>query len=180
MLDTLVQRQITKAVHTILYGNLNFSSRLLLTYLPTIVVKPDRIASAQPDNVTSNCDTHVTPYAHNMASKTLGIRFLYILSILCFCMIPSALGTSYNYGFNVTGELKAKRAPSDALVTTGMPLRSNGSVPVRYEIRDLQKDTDKWTLYILALDLMQYTDQSVVTSWFSIAGMFRNLILLLL
>lgn len=90
-------------------------------------------------------------------------------------MVHSVLGTSYDYGFDVTEGLKAKRASSSSIVvTTGMPLRSNGSVPVRSEIRDLQQDTDKWSLYILALDLMQYTDQSDITSWFGISCEFRS------
>lgn len=101
----------------------------------------------------------------------LGTRSLCTLSILCCFIMPLVLAKSYDYGINITEEIKAKRASSDStLVTTGMPLRSNGSVPVRYEIRDLQKNTDKWELYILALDLMQYTDQSVISSWFSISS----------
>lgn len=105
----------------------------------------------------------------------LGTRFLCMLSILCCSMMSLVLGKNYDYGVNITEELKAKRASSDTVVVTrGMPLRANGSVPVRYEIRDLQNDADKWTLYILALDMMQYTDQSVVTSWFSISGGLQN------
>lgn len=93
--------------------------------------------------------------------------------------MPLVLAKSYDYGINVTEEIKAKRASSGSiLVTTGMPLRSNGSVPVRYEIRDLQKNTDKWSLYILALDLMQYTDQSVISSWFSISSALHRQILM--
>lgn len=85
--------------------------------------------------------------------------------------MPLVLGTSYDYGLNITEGLRAKRASDGNLVVTkGMPLRSNGSVPVRYEIRDLQRDSDKWSLYLLALDLMQFTDQSVPTSWFQISG----------
>lgn len=107
-----------------------------------------------------------------MSPTTLGTRFLYTLGLLCGVLMPLALAQSYDYGFNVMEGLKAKREPSadNILVTRGMPLRSNGSVPVRYEIRDLQKNTDKWSLYILALDLMQYTDQSLPSSWYSISS----------
>lgn len=110
-----------------------------------------------------------------MSPTMLGTRFLCTLSLVCCSMMASVLGENYNYGINITEGLKAKRASSDGIiVTTGMPLRANGSVPVRYEIRNLQQDTNKWELYILALDLMQYTNQSVITSWFSISGAFHK------
>lgn len=80
------------------------------------------------------------------------------------------MGTSYDYGLDITKSLKEKRQSDGYIVTTGMPLNQNGSVPVRHEIRDLQQDPDRWVLYILALDMMQYTDQSDESSWYSITG----------
>ncbi|TVY38862.1 Tyrosinase [Lachnellula subtilissima] len=47
---------------------------------------------------------------------------------------------------------------------------SNGTVVVRQEIRELQKDSTLWTLYILALDFMQYTNQTEMLSWYQLAG----------
>lgn len=85
-------------------------------------------------------------------------------------MISLAAGTSYKYSFDVTKGLKEKRQSGDFIVTTGMPLNQDGSAPARLEIRDLQQDPEKWTLYILALDMMQYTDQSDQTSWYAITG----------
>lgn len=85
-------------------------------------------------------------------------------------MIPLVLGTSYDYGFDVTAARKAKRQSGDIVVTTGMPPRDDGSIPVRPEIRTLQQDEDKWSLYILALDMLQYTAQSDPTSWFGLTG----------
>lgn len=85
-------------------------------------------------------------------------------------MTSLVVGTSYNYGFDITKSLKEKRQSNDFIVTKGMPVSQNGSVPVRREIRDLQQDPDRWVLYILALDMMQYTDQSDESSWFSITG----------
>lgn len=100
-------------------------------------------------------------------------RGLCILCILCCCIISLALGQSYNYGFDVTRAYNTKRQLGENLIiTTGMPVGS-GPVPVRPNIRDLQKDPDKWALYILALDMMQWTDQSQPTSWFSITGMLH-------
>lgn len=85
-------------------------------------------------------------------------------------MISLAVGTSYDYGFDVKSGLKDKRQSGGFIVTTGMPLNEDGSVPVRREIRDLQQDSDRWELYILALDMMQWTDQSDQSSWYGITG----------
>ena len=35
----------------------------------------------------------------------------------------------------------------------------------------MEKDTDLWTLYILGLNMMQYTDQSELLSYYQIAGL---------
>lgn len=96
------------------------------------------------------------------------------LSIICCCMITLVLGTSYDYGLDVTKALKARRQTGNVTITTGMPRNPDGSVPVRREIRQLQQDTNSWDLYILALDMMQYTDQSDPTSWFSITSTFHR------
>lgn len=46
----------------------------------------------------------------------------------------------------------------------------NGSLPVRREIRELEKDQDLWTLYLLGLDAMQASEQAEPTSWYKIMG----------
>lgn len=88
-------------------------------------------------------------------------------------MVSFVLGQSYDYGFDVAKAFKVKRQlEGERIITTGAPL--NGEiVPTRPEIRDLQQDPDKWSLYILALDMMQYTTQPDPTSWFSITGTFH-------
>ncbi|KAG8165382.1 hypothetical protein KVR01_005657 [Diaporthe batatas] len=94
-----------------------------------------------------------------------------IVCILCCCMISLALGQSYDYKFNVAEAYHTKRQLGGSIiVTTGMPV-GPGPVPSRPDIHDLQNDQDKWTLYILALDMMQWTDQSFPTSWFAISGL---------
>lgn len=95
------------------------------------------------------------------------------LTVLCCYMISLVLSTSYDYGFDATKILKAKRQSPDFIVTTGMPLNEDGSVPIRPEIRTLQQDADRWELYLLALDMMQYTDQSDPSSWFGITSMLH-------
>ncbi|KAJ4414265.1 hypothetical protein N0V82_008047 [Gnomoniopsis sp. IMI 355080] len=105
-----------------------------------------------------------------MSGRPSQTRLLFSLGVICCCMVSLVAGTSYNYGFDVIKGLKNKRQSGGFIVTTGMPLNADGSAPVRREIRDLQQDTDRWALYILALDMMQYTDQSDQSSWYAITG----------
>lgn len=105
-----------------------------------------------------------------MSPYVLQGRSFCAVCILCCCVISLVMGQSYDYGFDVTRAYNAKRQlGANIVVTTGMPV-GPGPVPVRPDIRDLQKDSDKWSLYILALDMMQWTEQSQPTSWFSIGG----------
>lgn len=97
-------------------------------------------------------------------------RSLRSVRMLFWCIISLALCQSYDYGFDAARAYNAKRQLGRGIVvTTGMPV-GPGPVPVRLDIRDLQKDPDKWSLYILALDMLQWTEQSQPTSWFSISG----------
>lgn len=106
-----------------------------------------------------------------MSSHKPEAHSLCIVGILCCCIISLALGQSYDYGFDVARAYHAKRQlGGDIIVTTGMPV-GPGAVPSRPDIHDLQNDQDKWNLYILALDMMQWTDQSFPTSWFAISGL---------
>lgn len=109
-----------------------------------------------------------------MSPRAPHTRLLFSLSILCCCVSTLVAATSYNYGFDVTTALKAKRQSGGIIVTQGMPLNRDGSVPLRVEIRDLQQNPDKWALYILALDMMQFTVQSDETSWYSILGTLHS------
>lgn len=47
---------------------------------------------------------------------------------------------------------------------------NDGPLPVRREIREMEKDQDLWTLYLLGLDFMQATQQEDPTSWYKIMG----------
>lgn len=71
----------------------------------------------------------------------------------------------------------AKRAPwkrnivvTGATNNGGSAVNSDGSVPMRLEIRELQKNPEQWNLYILALDRLMRTDASDPMSWYQIAG----------
>ncbi|KAJ8061925.1 hypothetical protein OCU04_009712 [Sclerotinia nivalis] len=61
--------------------------------------------------------------------------------------------------YPIIGPPKASPAPAD------------GSVPLRREIRDLQRNfPDQWTLYILGLQAFQQLDEKSDLSWYGIAG----------
>ncbi len=81
----------------------------------------------------------------------------------------AAASQPYDYGFDVSSVVR--RQTQAPFVVTGLG-RVNGSLPARVEIRALQQDEDKWTLYLLGLSMMQYTDQSQPLSWYQIAGTY--------
>ncbi|KAF7957392.1 hypothetical protein EAE96_002977 [Botrytis aclada] len=74
----------------------------------------------------------------------------------------------YDYGVDIGALLKRDVTP---MSTTGVSFNSsNSSIPVRQEIRDLQKNADLWELYILGVSMMQTINQSDIRSWYQIAG----------
>lgn len=48
---------------------------------------------------------------------------------------------------------------------------NDGDKALRVEIRDLEKNEDQWTLYMLGLSMMQYTNQSDEISWYQVTGL---------
>ena len=96
---------------------------------------------------------------------------------ICLLTLVAALQSSfavahasYDYGFDRNTILK--RQTSDIYPVTGIQTSSgtNESVPLRREIRQLEQDNITWNLYILGLDLLQYTNQTEMLSWYQIAG----------
>lgn len=85
-----------------------------------------------------------------------------------------ALGhyTAYNYGFDVHGRVKRELGQALRVVVRG---DGGPDIRVRQEIRQLEQDQDVWNLYILALSMMQFTDQSEPTSWYGITGLRYHL-----
>lgn len=83
--------------------------------------------------------------------------------------LPFASAQAYNYGVNI--EALTRRQDGASRVIVGrLPLRANGSVPVRPEIRQMMADPYKWDLFILALSMFQYVSQSDPLSWYQVAG----------
>ena len=107
-----------------------------------------------------------------MASRLIPI----LASLICF--VSAAVGESgdpsdqrnyggYDYGFDVGRFLKHEW--DERFVLGPLPM-VNGTPPLRVEVRELEEDKDKWTLYLLALSQMQYMDQSDPLSWFQFSG----------
>lgn len=99
-----------------------------------------------------------------------------IASILFGFFLTPALGTAYDYGFDVNEHLARRSFIDDSgdfpFVVGGLAYGHNGTMPARQEVRQMEKDTDLWTLYMLGLNMMQYTDQSHLLSYYQIAGEF--------
>jgi hypothetical protein len=121
--------------------------------------------------------------------RIVSLFFIFRYSLLGAEAAP-ALGSqtwterSQNYGSYIYGFDGVRLSKRQASTTSSFSNSSNyvitgamggtgpdGGVPQRLEIRELQKNEDLWTLYILGLDMMQWTDQTDKLSWYQIAGM---------
>lgn len=80
---------------------------------------------------------------------------------------------TYNYGVHTEERMARYRAGRTARTGPALDVtkRVQGNLVSRLEIRDLQQDHDVWMLYILALEQMQLTDQTIETSWYGITGL---------
>ena len=96
-----------------------------------------------------------------------------MLFVLLLCVFRGIAGQyyAYNYGFDVEKHIKRQAQPQQ-LVLRGISVSDSGELPIRQEIRDLQKNDNQWTLYLLGLSMMQFTNQSDPTSWYGITGSF--------
>ena len=97
----------------------------------------------------------------------LRLNLLAVVGILIFQLSQAQ---SYDYG-TARSKILKRQSPAP-LVVTGVQTGAgpSGSAPLRYEVRDLQKDDTTWTLYILGLDVMQNIPQTDLHSWYQIAG----------
>jgi tyrosinase len=98
------------------------------------------------------------------------LRLSLLLTLLCFAnTLVVAQYSAYNYGFNVKKRVKRQL---DRRSTMIVQERTGGDIQVRQEIRQVEKDQDLWTLYILGLSMLQYTDQASPMSYYGLAGMW--------
>ena len=100
------------------------------------------------------------------------IQFPICLLVIIGALLPQRVVTqsSYDYGFDRRTVLK--RQNSNIYATTGVHAGGgpDGSLPLRQEIRTMEQDSIIWTLYILGLDMLQYSNQTEMLSWYQIAG----------
>ncbi|KAK4251830.1 hypothetical protein C7999DRAFT_27509 [Corynascus novoguineensis] len=75
--------------------------------------------------------------------------------------------SGYDYGFNIEKRIKRQLGRRSAMVVQD---RTGDEVHVRQEIRQLEQDHDLWTLYMLGLSMLQYTDQASPVSHYGLAG----------
>lgn len=92
-----------------------------------------------------------------------------LLAVLTF--VPAVLGQRYpGYNFGPDLARRVKRHTYGPWVVRNLA-QDDGDLPLRQEIRILEKDTDQWTLYLLGLSMMQFANQSDPISWYQITGM---------
>lgn len=83
------------------------------------------------------------------------------------------LPRGYDYGTDI-GALFKRDVVN--MPTTGVPYTgSDDKIPVRQEVRDMEKNADLWELYILGLSMMQTINQSDIRSWYQIAGKYYDI-----
>jgi hypothetical protein len=83
-----------------------------------------------------------------------------------------AVDQSYNYGDLASGLPLLEYTSPYPIVGAPFPDKTS-PVPVRQKIRDLEKNTDLWTLFILGLDKLQSVDQQDPLSWYQIGGILK-------
>jgi tyrosinase len=110
-----------------------------------------------------------------MTSLLLAIFLFSLLSTFVSALPPTVpplhtpAFSRYDYGIH---REKLIRRQNTTIAITGAlgGILLDGTPPVRKEIRELQQDAAAWTLYLLGLDSMQFTDQHDPLSWYQIAG----------
>ncbi|KAK4202248.1 putative tyrosinase [Triangularia verruculosa] len=94
----------------------------------------------------------------------------YLLTLAHHFVLGEKQYTAYNYGFDVHRRVRRQFAQPSTMIVMGNAATQAGDVQVRREIRELEQDREVWTLYLLGMSMMQFTDQSSPTSWYGITG----------
>ncbi|OAA58708.1 tyrosinase precursor [Cordyceps fumosorosea ARSEF 2679] len=89
--------------------------------------------------------------------------------LLALAGVVASTARSYDYGIDID-QLIRRQDPAAKIIVGKLPLASNGSTPIRPEIRDMRKNGYMWDLYILALSMFQSVGQDQSLSWYQIAG----------
>ncbi|KAL8419864.1 hypothetical protein RB594_002862 [Gaeumannomyces avenae] len=102
-------------------------------------------------------------------TRSILLSAIYIGSLVLPAATSPHHATGYDYGFD-TAPLVKRQGPQEPFVVKGAGRPNSTVMPLRPEIRNLEKDKEKWTLYILGLSMMAFKDQDDPLSWYSIAG----------
>ncbi|KAL7934581.1 hypothetical protein V8C35DRAFT_326972 [Trichoderma chlorosporum] len=95
--------------------------------------------------------------------------FLIYLFWVLNAVISLVSAQDYDFGVDVVS-LTRRQDLNAPIVVSRLPLASNGSIPLRPEIRDLKTDKYKWDLFILALSMFQSVSQDDPLSYYQVAG----------
>ncbi|KAL7818608.1 hypothetical protein V8C26DRAFT_434404 [Trichoderma gracile] len=95
--------------------------------------------------------------------------FLIRLTWFFILVVLSVSAQDYDFGVDIIS-LTRRRDSSAPIVVGRLPSASNGSTPLRLEIRDVKADKYRWDLYILALSMFQSVSQDDPLSYYQVAG----------
>jgi tyrosinase len=106
-----------------------------------------------------------------MTSKAL-ILLLAVCALVT--TVVSHQYTGYDFGAGISRLNRRRSITQSALVfnqLASVTEDDDDNKALRKEIRDLEQNEDQWTLYILGLSMMQYTNQSDEISWYQVTGL---------
>ena len=95
--------------------------------------------------------------------------FLTCLAFIFNLVVLLVSAQDYDFGVDVIS-LTRRQDPTAPIVVSRLPSASNGSTPLRLEIRDVKADKYRWDLYILALSMFQSVSQDDPLSYYQVAG----------
>ncbi|KAH8675617.1 hypothetical protein BX600DRAFT_432181 [Xylariales sp. PMI_506] len=95
---------------------------------------------------------------------------LFLLFLLVLVRSGISVGSgNYDYGKHQDHiVLRRQMSAVQSKIVSALPY--NGSIPLRPNIRDLEKNYEQWNLYLLALNWMQWINQTDPFSWYGITG----------
>ncbi|KAH0495878.1 hypothetical protein TgHK011_009406 [Trichoderma gracile] len=99
----------------------------------------------------------------------------FLTRLTWFFILVVLLVSAQDYDFGVDIISLTRRRDSSAPIVVGrLPSASNGSTPLRLEIRDVKADKYRWDLYILALSMFQSVSQDDPLSYYQVAALYEQ------
>lgn len=96
------------------------------------------------------------------------IVYFTLIILLATPVLGRRIAPGYDYGQDVGHLLQKRQVGQGRPIVT--PITYSGTIPLRPELRQIEQNHEQWTLYILALSWMQYTDQTDPLSWYGITS----------